>query len=139
VHRPDVKLDFFFKTVNFILTTSLQMSHTGNNSGLQLSGGIAHSRFMNTVLETNEVTVTDNRLARCQHPRLRQALMFHPPRPLTHNVRPATAPKRVSVPSLNLKAGGQKAVKSVTSFVAITFVKVMSFMFDGIHFVTAPL
>jgi hypothetical protein len=91
---------------------------------------------MNTVLNSKEVTITDTRLARCKHPRLRQALMFHPPQSGSQVAKPRL---RVTETVSAGKPAGGKTMKTVTSFAATTFVRVMSFLFDGFQFVTTPV
>lgn len=95
---------------------------------------------MNIVLNSHELELkhTDIRLARCKHPRLRQALMFHPPLSQTGPSMEKPQPSREKIEPLT-KRQKKKPFQSVTSLAATTLVRVMNFLFDGFHFVTTPL
>jgi hypothetical protein len=88
---------------------------------------------MNSVLNLQEIPVNDVRLARCHHPRLRQALMFQPttalnPVPLKERkpTRKAATPFRTTERPTQ---GGR--FRSLKGAAAVAFVRLMSALFDG--------
>ena len=95
---------------------------------------------MNSVLNLEEIPVNDVRLARCRHPRLRQALMFQPTTlPNRDSVRKDKNPeKATSAFKLADSSTRRGSYSSLKGAVAVTFVRVMSALFDG-ELVTSPL
>ena len=87
---------------------------------------------MNIVLNTPQVSVADNRLARCKHPRLRQALMFHQPESALSGLPPVKPLKRASVPA------SKRVISGGPSVVAQMYVRVMGFLFGGLNLVSVP-
>ncbi|MCA9780763.1 MAG: hypothetical protein KC800_28780 [Candidatus Eremiobacteraeota bacterium] len=87
---------------------------------------------MNSVLNL-EIPVNDVRLARCQHPRLRQALMFQPTTaPTWDSVKKSgSSQKPTSSFKLAEPTAQRGALSNLKGAVAVAFVRVMSSLFDG--------
>ena len=87
---------------------------------------------MNSVLNL-EIPVNDVRLARCQHPRLRQALIFQPTTVLSRETLKEPKPVKKSATPFRLseRPAQRGLFRSLQGAAAVAFVRLMSSMFDG--------
>jgi hypothetical protein len=88
---------------------------------------------MNSVLNLEEIPVNDVRLARCQHPRLRQALMFQPTTVARRETLKERKPSRKPATSFQLaeRAARRGTFQNLKGAAAVAFVRLMSSLFDG--------